>query len=52
MLVASVRRHGLHMSATRLVHFGEPPRSYASKHEACVHGGRLLPAGDAAGRAG
>lgn len=36
MLVASVRRHGLHLSATRLVHFGELPEELRHRHYACV----------------
>lgn len=34
MLVASVRRHGLQASATRLVHFGELPDDLARRHRA------------------
>ena len=36
MLVASVRRHGLQASATRIVHFGELPAELRHKHEACA----------------
>ena len=36
MLVASVRRHGLQASATRLVHFGELPPELRDKHQACA----------------
>ena len=35
MLVASVRRHGLQASATRLVHFGELSVSLRDRHNAC-----------------
>ncbi len=35
MLVASVRRHGLQASATRIVHFGELPAELRQKHHAC-----------------
>jgi Xaa-Pro dipeptidase len=36
MLVASVKRHGLVNSSTRLVHFGEPSDDLHRRHEACV----------------
>ncbi len=36
MLVASVRRHGLHLSATRLAHFGELPEDLRKRHYACA----------------
>ena len=36
MLVVGGRRHGLHLSATRLVHFGAIPDELRRKHEACV----------------
>ena len=36
MLVASVRRHGLQASATRLVHFGELPAELRDRHNACA----------------
>lgn len=35
MLVASVRRHGLQASATRLVHFGELSADLRARHDAC-----------------
>lgn len=34
MLVASVRRHGLQASATRIVHFGAVPQELQHKHQA------------------
>ncbi|MHB8994518.1 MAG: M24 family metallopeptidase [Armatimonadota bacterium] len=35
MLVASVRRHGLQASATRIVHFGKLSQDLRSRHDAC-----------------
>ena len=34
MLVAGARRHGLHVSVTRLVHFGSPPAELQRRHAA------------------
>ena len=36
MLVACVRRHGLHVSLTRIVHFGSVPEELKDKHAACA----------------
>jgi Xaa-Pro aminopeptidase len=36
MLVVGGRRHGLHVSATRLVHFGAVPEELRDRHAACA----------------
>lgn len=36
MLVAGARAHGLHVSATRLVHFGPAPEALRQRHLACA----------------
>jgi Xaa-Pro aminopeptidase len=36
MLVASVKRHGLCVSATRIVHFGPLPEDLRRRHDACM----------------
>jgi Xaa-Pro aminopeptidase len=36
MLVVSARRRGLHLSATRLVHFGAVPEALRERHRACA----------------
>lgn len=37
MLVVGASRWGLGISATRMVHFGEPPAELRDKHEACCY---------------
>ncbi len=37
MLVVGASKHGLGISATRMVHFGEPPTELRDKHAACCY---------------
>jgi len=36
LLVVTARRHGLHVSASRLLHFGPVPADLAARHAACA----------------